>query len=135
MWRFWATARCRLPAVTRLLEKNSHREWIDSFRPLADEEDARVIQPAIHPHDGPLLMGEVVNAVAEATGGDAVLVNDVGQNQMFSCRYFRYNSKRSVVTSGRTRHYGVRTAGGCWGRRSERLIARCVFSQATADSR
>lgn len=117
-----------LPAVTRLLEKNSHREWIDSFRPLADEEDARVIQPAIHPHDGPLLMGEVVNAVAEATGGDAVLVNDVGQNQMFSCRYFRYNSKRSVVTSGGlgTMGFGLPAAVGATFGAPHRTV--CLFT-------
>ena len=89
-----------LPAVTRLLEKADHHEWIESFRPYRDEEDARVIQPAIHPKDGPLRMGEVVNVVAEATHGDAVLVNDVGQNQMLSARYFNYAQKRSIVTSG-----------------------------------
>ena len=89
-----------LPAITRLLNKNSHREWIDSFRPYWDEERRRVIEPAIHPTEGPLLMGEVVNVVAEASHGEAVLVNDVGQNQLFSCRYFHYRRKLSVVTSG-----------------------------------
>ena len=89
-----------LPAITRLLKKNVHREWRDSFRPLFDQENEKVIQPAIHPTEGPMLMGEVVNAVAEATKGDAVMVNDVGQNQMFSCRYFKYPKKRCVVTSG-----------------------------------
>ena len=89
-----------LPAITRLLKKNVHRDWRDSFTPLYDIEKKKVIEPAIHPKEGPLLMGEVVNAVAEATNGDAVLVNDVGQNQMFSCRYFKYPKKLSVVTSG-----------------------------------
>ena len=89
-----------LPAITRLLKKNVHREWRDSFKEYADMENEKVIEPAIHPTEGPLLMGEVVNVVAEATGGEAVLVNDVGQNQMFSCRYFKYNRKRSVVSSG-----------------------------------
>ena len=89
-----------LPAITRLLNKNSHREWIESFRPYWDEERRRVIEPAIHPTEGPLLMGEVVNVVAEASHGEAVLVNDVGQNQLFSCRYFHYRRKLSVVTSG-----------------------------------
>lgn len=89
-----------LPAITRLLKKNVHREWRDSFRKYFDMENEKVIQPAIHPKEGPLLMGEIVNAVAEATKGDAIMVNDVGQNQMFSCRYFKYPKKRSVVTSG-----------------------------------
>lgn len=89
-----------LPAITRLLDKASHTAWIESFKPYQQEEDMRVIEPAIHPKEGPLLMGEVVNAVAEATKGDAILVTDVGQNQMFSCRYFKFLRERSIVTSG-----------------------------------
>ena len=117
-----------LPAVTRLLEKADHHEWIESFRPYRDEEDARVIQPAIHPKDGPLRMGEVVNVVAEATHGDAVLVNDVGQNQMFSCRYFRYNNKRSVVTSGGlgTMGFGLPAAVGATFGAPQRTV--CLFT-------
>ena len=89
-----------LPAITSLLQEASHQEWRDSFKPLPAEEKQEVITPSIHPTGGPLLMGEVVNAVAEATEGNAVLVNDVGLNQMFSCRYFKYKHKRSVVSSG-----------------------------------
>ena len=89
-----------LPAITALLEKADHREWRASFKSLHDQELQVVIEPAIHPKEGPLLMGEVTNAVAEAVHGDAVLVNDVGLNQMFSSRYFKYNHKRSIVTSG-----------------------------------
>lgn len=107
-----------LPAITRLLRKNGHREWRDSFRKYRDIELEKVIEPAIHPKEGSLLMGEVTNAVAEATGGNAVLVNDVGQNQMFSSRYFRYNGKRSIVTSGGlgTMGFGLPAAvGACYG--------------------
>ena len=89
-----------LPAITALLNKGDHTAWKDGFRPYFEEENTKVIQPAIHPTAGPLLMGEVINAVAEATGGEAVLVTDVGQNQMFSCRYFKFRRKLSVVTSG-----------------------------------
>lgn len=45
-------------------------------------------------------MGEVVNAVAEATKGEAVMCNDVGLNQMFSARYFQFKRNRSIVSSG-----------------------------------
>ena len=89
-----------LPAITALLREQKHTEWREAFKPYMKEEWEKVIRPAIHPTDGPLLMGEVVNAVAEKTQGDAVLVNDVGLNQMFSCRYFHYNQKRSLVSSG-----------------------------------
>lgn len=109
-----ADCKVSLPAITRLLNKNNHREWRDSFKPLYDIENEKVIQPAIHPTDGQLLMGEVVDAVSEATGGDAVLVNDVGQNQMFSCRYFKFNKNRSIVSSGGlgTMGYGLPAAIG-----------------------
>jgi len=95
-----ADCKASLPAITRLLKKADHKEWRESFKPLDEQERTRVIEPAIHPADGPLLMGEVVNAVAEATKGDAILVTDVGQNQMFSSRYFKFNQSRSIVTSG-----------------------------------
>ena len=103
-----------LPAITALLEERKHQEWHDSFAPLAAKEREKVIEPAIHPTEGPLLMGEVVNAVAEATHGDAVLVTDVGQNQLFATRYFKYPKKRSICTSGGlgTMGYGMPAAIG-----------------------
>ena len=103
-----------LPALTALLNKADHQEWKDSFKELAQQEYERVIEPAIHPTEGPMLMGEVVNAVAEATKGDAVLVTDVGQNQLFATRYFKYHQKRSICTSGGlgTMGYGMPAAIG-----------------------
>lgn len=103
-----------LPAITALMDKGDHAEWRKSFEPLAEKEQVKVIEPAIHPTEGPLLMGEVVNAVAEATKGDAVLVTDVGQNQLFATRYFRYPKKRSLCTSGGlgTMGYGMPAAVG-----------------------
>ncbi|MCI7398862.1 MAG: biosynthetic-type acetolactate synthase large subunit, partial [Prevotella sp.] len=123
-----ADCKVSLPAITRLLKKNNHREWRDSFAEYHQMEVDKVINPAIHPADGPLLMGEVVNAVAEATKGEAVLVNDVGQNQMFSCRYFKYNKKRSVVTSGGlgTMGFGMPAAIGATFGAPDRTI--CMFS-------
>ena len=103
-----------LPALTELVNKADHKAWRDSFLPLMEKERLKVIEPAIHPKEGPLLMGEVVNAVAEATQGDAVLVTDVGQNQLFATRYFKYPKKRSVCTSGGlgTMGYGMPAAIG-----------------------
>ena len=116
-----------MPAITRLLKKNVHREWRDSFAEYAKMEDEKVIQPAIHPAEGPLLMGEVVNVVAEVTKGDAVLVTDVVQNQMFSCRYFKYNKKRSVVSSGGlgTMGFGLPAAVGATFGAPDRTV--CLF--------
>ena len=41
-------------------------------------------------------MGEVVRAVSEASNNEAVLVTDVGQNQMMAARYFKYSKNRSI---------------------------------------
>lgn len=123
-----ADCKVSLPAITALLNKNNHREWRDSFAPLFKEENDKVIQPAIHPQNGPLLMGEVVNAVAEATEGNAVLVNDVGLNQMFSSRYFKYNKKRSIVSSGGlgTMGFGLPAAIGATFGAPDRTV--CIFT-------
>ena len=89
-----------LPAVTRLLNENRHTEWRESFKPHYDQEMERVIQSELYSTEGPIKMGEVVNKVTEATGNEAIMVTDVGQNQMMGVRYFKYKQTRSVVTSG-----------------------------------
>ncbi len=116
-----------LPAITNLLKKNEHKDWCDSFDTYFQLEKTKVIEPAIHPTDGPLLMGEVVNVVAEATKGEAILVTDVGQNQMFASRYFHYNKKRSIVTSGGlgTMGFGLPAAVGATFGAPERTV--CMF--------
>lgn len=122
-----ADCKVSLPAITRLLRKNSHREWRESFMPLYDMEYEKVIRPATLPGSGPLLMAEVVNAVALATRGDAVLVTDVGQNQMFASRYFKYNKKRSMVSSGGlgTMGFGLPAAIGATFGAQDRTV--CMF--------
>lgn len=117
-----------LPALTRLLTAGNHKAWRDSFAPYREEEQRLVIEPALHPKEGLLLMGEVVDAVAQATDGEAILVNDVGQNQMFSCRYFRYKKRRSVVTSGGlgTMGFGLPAAVGATFGAPQRTV--CLFT-------
>lgn len=89
-----------LAAVTSLIKKNTHTEWIDSFKTYEDIEAKEVIEPEIHPAEGPIKMGEVVNEVTVQTKNEAVMVTDVGQNQMFAARYFKFTRPLSVVTSG-----------------------------------
>lgn len=117
-----------LPAITRLLKKNEHEEWIASFDQYARMENEKVIECDIHPTDGPLLMGEVTNVVAEVTNGEGVLVNDVGQNQMISSRYFRFRKKRSIVTSGGfgTMGFGLPAAIGATFGAPDRTVC-CFF--------
>jgi len=93
-------ARETLAAVTQLLQPVRHDEWIASFDADEREEETKVISREVYPAEGPLRMGEVVRKVSDATGDDAVLVTDVGQNQMMGVRYFRFKHTRSCVTSG-----------------------------------
>ena len=117
-----------LPAVTELLQPATHREWLDSFRVYEEVEEEKVIRPELHrPAGRELSMGEVVRAVSEATGNDAILVTDVGQNQMMSARYFKYTRERSIVTSGGlgTMGFGLPAAIGATFGRPDRTV--CVF--------
>lgn len=116
-----------LAAVTELLQPNNHKEWINSFASYAKEEDEKVIQPELHPASDVLSMGEVVRAVSDATNHEAVLVTDVGQNQMISARYFKYSKDRSIITSGGlgTMGFGLPAAIGATFGRPDRTV--CVF--------
>ena len=117
-----------LPALTRLIEKRDHCQWRESFKPLYEREFERVIKPALMPAEGPLLMGEVVNAVAQATKGENITVTDVGQNQLFATRYSQFMQKRSIVTSGGlgTMGYGIPAAvGATFGAPDREVVCFC----------
>lgn len=89
-----------LPMITERIARRDHSDWIARFRQCDRVEFDAVIRPAIRPHGGRIRMGEAVDAVARAYDNDAVLVTDVGQQQMFAARYFGFRRTRSVVTSG-----------------------------------
>ena len=117
-----------LSDVTKLVEPAKHDAWIAGFAPYAEKEYNKVILPALHPAEGPILMGEVVRKVSEATNNEAVMVTDVGQNQMFACRYFNFTKPLSVVTSGGcgTMGFGIPAAmGACYGA-PDRTV--CLFA-------
>lgn len=116
-----------LVRVTELLAEQKHTEWVDGFKPYRQEEEQKVILPAIQPSEGPLLMGEVVRRVSEATHDSAIMVTDVGQNQLFGCRYFRFSQGRSIVTSGGcgTMGFGLPAAIGATFGAPERMV--CLF--------
>lgn len=92
------TLRALLPKI----EPASHGEWSESFDRHNRAEERLVIRQAAYSENPtePATMGEVARKVSEAAGYGAILVTDVGQNQMLSARYFRYTAPRSIVTSG-----------------------------------
>lgn len=116
-----------LAELTKLVRKNKHTDWIESFCEYEQKEFEHVIEKEVYPKEGPLNMGEVVRAVSEATRHEAVLVTDVGQNQMMAARYFKYTKDRSIITSGGlgTMGFGVPAAIGATFGRPDRTV--CVF--------
>jgi len=116
-----------LAALLPLIDEAKHQSWVDGFAPYAEREYNKVIEKAIHPTDGPLLMGEVVRTVSEASKHEAVLVTDVGQNQMFGARYFQFSKPRSIVTSGGcgTMGFGLPAAIGATFGAPDRTV--CLF--------
>jgi acetolactate synthase-1/2/3 large subunit len=89
-----------LPALTALVNKNSHPEWLGEFKKCYEIEYEKVIKNALFPASPGLTMGEVLHRITEKTNGEAILTTDVGQHQMFAARYFTFKQSRSVVTSG-----------------------------------
>jgi acetolactate synthase-1/2/3 large subunit len=116
-----------LAMVTALLNKQKHTEWLDSFKQYEEQENEKVIQPEVYPKEGAINMGEVVRAVSEASNNEAILVTDVGQNQMMAARYFKYTRERSIITSGGlgTMGFGLPAAIGATFGRPDRTV--CVF--------
>ena len=120
-------AKAALRAITAELRPARHTAWIAAFDADAEEERVKVIEPELYPTEGRLHMGEIVRRVSEATGHRAVLVTDVGQNQMMGVRYFQYTETRSVVTSGGlgTMGFGLPAAIGAKIGAPERTV--CLF--------
>lgn len=93
-------ARQALEALLPLVKERHHTEWLATFDEPARVEREKVVMREVYPKEGRMTMGEVVNKVSGATGNSAIVVTDVGQNQMFSARYSRFSRPRSMVTSG-----------------------------------
>ena len=93
-------AKAALQALIPKIKKNSHPEWLESFNKLYQHEFEKVISKDIHPKEGGLTGGEVVNMLSEKTKGQAIIVSDVGQHQMSAARYYQFNKTESQITSG-----------------------------------
>ncbi len=109
-------ARKALEALLPLVESKSRKDWRASFDQHRRVEEERVMARELNcaAPDGRMLMGGVVRKVCEAFGNEAVVVTDVGQNQMFAVKYSRFKSSRSLISSGGlgTMGYGLPAAIG-----------------------
>ncbi len=93
-------AKKTLPLLTQRLQKKDRSEWLARFAECDRLEHEKVIQEELHPTKGILTMGEVIHILNEKTGGDAIIVTDVGQHQMVACRYAEFVQSKSNITSG-----------------------------------
>lgn len=117
-----------LPLLTEMIAARDHSAWIAEFRACDKVEQQKIVQDAVSPAGGPIRMGEAVRRVSDATDGQAIMVTDVGQHQMFAARYFRYRTPRSVVTSGGlgTMGFGLPAAIGAKLGRPDRQVVLFV---------
>lgn len=96
----WGDCKETLPLLTALVHNKTHAAWHRKFTDCAAKEQEKVIQDEVYPKTEVLTMGEVIRNLNELTGGNAIIVSDVGQHQMVACRYAQYNHSKSNVTSG-----------------------------------
>jgi acetolactate synthase I/II/III large subunit len=96
----WGDCKETLPLITSLLKEKTYTDWLKKFEELKGEEITECIFNELNPVAEEITMGEVIKVLNELTNGEAVLVTDVGQHQMVTCRYGKFSQSRSNVTSG-----------------------------------
>ena len=90
-----------LTALIPLIDKKSHDSWHNEFKEKYKIELEAVINEELAPTNNKgISMGETIEMINKHSNGDAIMVSDVGQHQMFACRYAKFNSTKSNVTSG-----------------------------------
>lgn len=93
-------AKVALKALTEKINVNNHPEWLAEFKACEEIEYNKIIKAETTPTEGGLRMGEVIKQISDLTKGEAILVTDVGQNQMIAMRYYNFKKFRSNITSG-----------------------------------
>ena len=87
--------------LTELLpnsKSGDHVEWLARIAELKGDSAVRDIQNL--PDDGHLYAAHVINDLWRETDGNAIVVTDVGQHQMWEAQYYKHNTPRSLITSG-----------------------------------
>ncbi len=124
----WGDCKETLPLLTAAVQKKSHPDWHQKFKDAYKMEDEAVIKDELNPTSDDMTMGEVMKVLNELTGGDAIIVTDVGQHQMVACRYARFNKTKSNITSGGlgTMGFGLPAAIGAKFGAPERTVVAIV---------
>jgi acetolactate synthase-1/2/3 large subunit len=103
-----------LKALTPLIEKRDHSDWLNRFKDCAQIEYDKVLAPILKGCDNKIKMVEVVELLNRMTEGKAIVSTDVGQHQMVTSRYYLFEEPYLNVTSGGlgTMGYGLPAAIG-----------------------
>ena len=110
-----------LAEINKELEPKKHTEWTDKVKKWKNE------YPLAHRNVGEdkLLPQEVLKAVNDILDGDAIVVTDVGQHQMWAAQYLTFKNPDTIVTSGGagTMGFGVPAAMGAQvGARDKKVV-------------
>ena len=90
--------RAVLDALNPLLPEKRHEAWIRSIdQGRADTKGRDILHQE---DDGNLYAAHVLHDLWEATNGEAIVVTDVGQHQMWEAQYYAHETPRSLITSG-----------------------------------
>ena len=76
------------------------KDWLQRFKDCDKTENEKVIHDAVNPSSDKLRMAEVIYQFHKISEGNAVVVTDVGQHQMITSRYYKFNQPNHSVTSG-----------------------------------
>ncbi len=89
------------------IEQHDNKEWVTHVLEMKEKYPLKY-------HQGILTGPYILEKLYEITGGDAIITTEVGQHQMWSAQYFKYNKPRTFITSGGlgTMGYGL---GACIG--------------------
>ncbi|MFH0810967.1 MAG: biosynthetic-type acetolactate synthase large subunit, partial [Pseudomonadota bacterium] len=88
-------ARQVLAEINKQLHKQNHLEWVEQLDALREEH------PSVAIRNGDELIPQfVIRKIYEVTGGEAIVVTGVGQNQMWAAQHFWYNKPNKFVSSG-----------------------------------
>jgi acetolactate synthase-1/2/3 large subunit len=87
-----------LGRINPRIEPQDHSEWLAFIDNIRKESHQRDIQNA--PESGSLHAPHVIHDLWKFTGGNAIIVTDVGQHQMWSAQYYQHDRPHTSITSG-----------------------------------
>ncbi len=87
-----------LKDLLTLVKNNQHQNWLNQFKKLELDEKQALKQ--YNQQHQKINMAEVFEILSKKTNGQAIIVADVGQNQMFAAKYYQYQIFNSYITSG-----------------------------------